>query len=372
MRIPGALGRVCLPILLAVAICAFGANILAAQESATQEVRINPGAADESAAAEAKLVYRHARPAKTPAGATLNQQDITAAHVAQARAANKAANSAAATATTGLRFPGDLTYLGGAVVVAAQSHAIYMLPNGNCAIRLCWGDPEGFLNDFSSSNFAHITDAYVGLAAGRRYTVGAHTSVNYKPTPKTAPLTDADIQKIVHAMAMKTGSGYGHIYHVFLPPGQDECFGPLDPAGQGACYSPDVPNNFFFCAYHSSVDFMDFVGHVLYTVEPYQNVPGCSVRPGTPGGSIFNSTANSLSHELIETITDPDGDGWINFSLVVLEFAEIGDECSFFTFAPYQGQLHGFFDPEVFTIGQHVWAVQPEYSNSQHACAISP
>jgi hypothetical protein len=270
-----------------------------------------------------------------------------------------------------LRFPGDLSYLGGAVVLAAQSHAIYMLPNGKCDIRLCWGSPEGFLNDFSISTFAHITDEYVGLAASHRYTVGTHANVSYKPTPKTAPLTDSDLQAVVHAMAAKTGTGYDHIYHVFLPPGQDECFGPLDPSGAGACYSPDVPNNFAFCAYHSSVDFMD-IGHVLYTVEPFQDVFGCSVPTGLPGGRIFNSTANSLSHELIETITDPDGDGWINFSLVVLAGAEIGDECSFFIIEPYLGQLHAFFDPEVFTIGQHVWAVQPEYSNSQHACAIAP
>jgi len=30
----------------------------------------------------------------------------------------------------------------------------------------------------------------------------------------------------------------------------------------------------FFCGYHSSADFKD-IGHVLYTVEPYQNVSGC-------------------------------------------------------------------------------------------------
>jgi hypothetical protein len=66
---------------------------------------------------------------------------------------------------------------------------------------------------------------------------------------------------------------------------------------------------FAFCAYHSSVQFKD-IGHVLYGVEPFQDVPGCSVRPGTPNGQLVDSTNNSLSHELFETISDPDGTAW--------------------------------------------------------------
>jgi hypothetical protein len=45
--------------------------------------------------------------------------------------------------------------------------------------------------------------------------------------------------------------------------------------------APDNNATFAFCAYHSSVDFSD-VGHVLYSVQPYQNVPLCQVQPGTP------------------------------------------------------------------------------------------
>ena len=107
---------------------------------------------------------------------------------------------------------------------------------------------------------------------------------------------------------------------------------------------------------------------MLYSVEPFQDVPGCSVRPGTPNGQLVDSTNNSLSHELFETISDPDGTAWINFSLVVLFQAEIGDECSFFTVIGAEA----FFDPSVFSIGSHLYAVQPEYSNSAHACAVGP
>lgn len=120
--------------------------------------------------------------------------------------------------------------------------------------------------------------------------------------------------------------------------------------------------DFFFCAYHSSVTFKG-VGHVLYTVEPFQN--GCQVRPGTPNGQLVDSTNNVLSHELIETITDPDGTAWWNSTNNGLFGEEIADECSFLT-------PDFFFDPTTFQVSSHVYATQPEYSNQDHACAIRP
>jgi hypothetical protein len=232
----------------------------------------------------------------------------------------------------------------------------------------CWGTPEAFLKDLAGSEFIHIVDPYTGLTTNNRYTLGKHAMISYKPTPKTAPLTDNDMLAVVHAVAAATGqSGYGHIYHVFLPPGQDECFTSTD----GTCYSPDVPDTFAFCGYHSSADFMD-IGHVLYTVEPFQDVAGCAVRPGTSNGQFGDSTYNTLSHETFETITDPDGTGWINFSSVILAGAEIGDECSFFKVVSTSKASQVFFDPSVFFIGIHRYGVQPEYANEEHACAVNP
>ena len=82
-----------------------------------------------------------------------------------------------------------------------------------------------------------------------------------------------DILSIVHAAATKLSvqSGYGNILHIFLPQGVDTCFD-LSPV----CYSPDNPPTFAFCGYHASVLFND-IGHILFTVQPYQNVPGCQV-----------------------------------------------------------------------------------------------
>jgi hypothetical protein len=351
-----------LPIVCAVLISAFGMGVARAQGAAQDEVRSGPTASDKAAADEATVVYRHAKPANTEAGATLKQKDIATGRVPSP------AGAAAATDDDQLRFPGDLTYNGGAVVRVAEQHPVFLLPNGKCPIATCWGNPEGFLRDQNISEFIHITDQYVGTTANNRYPVGRHTLMSYKPTPKTAPLTDADMMAIVHTVASASGqTGYAHIYHVFLPPGQDECF-----VMGGPCYSPDVPTTFVFCGYHSSVDFKD-IGHVLYSVEPFQNVAGCAVRPGTPNGQLVDSTNNVLSHETFETITDPDGTAWVNFTSVALTFAEIGDECSFFVVLPTSPTTFaGFFDPSVATIGNHRYAVQPEYANNEHACGSNP
>jgi len=145
----------------------------------------------------------------------------------------------------------------------------------------------------------------------------------------------------------------------------DVCF----TAAETQCYSPDNPSTFFYCGYHGSVDFQD-IGHVLYSVEPYDNVLGCSVYPNSPNGQLVDSQDNVLSHESFETITDPDGTAWINFSQVIMLGAEIGDECEFVTFlGPNQTP---YFNPPAFKIDGHKYAVQSEYSNDVHGCGTAP
>ena len=334
---------------------------------APRKIQLTP--ADVAAAKEATVVFRHAHPAKNAQGNALKRSEF--AKPGWRSGSHSAPHSAAAAAGQNdrERFPADLAYLGGAVLPFAQSHPIFLLPNGSCPVATCWGDPDSFLTDFADSELAHITDQYVAQHSGGRYALGDEFTVAYNPTPSTAPLTDTDIRAIVHAAALLSGeTGYGHIFHVFLPPGQDECF----TAAAKTCYSPDVPDSFAFCAYHNSVDFTD-VGHVLYSVQPFQNVDGCRLRPGTPNGQLIDSTNSTLSHELIEIITDPDGDAWLNFTNVLLAGEEIADECDFFVVLPISPTQAAIFgDPAVFRVGRHLYATQPEYSNSDHACRVAP
>jgi len=326
-----------------------------AQSSPPGELTIQATAADHAAATAANLRYRHAHSANNAAGQALR---------AQQTAEQMSSGNLSGGRQFGLiRYFGDVTYGGGQVVRSAVSHAIYLQPQtGNqCTIATCWGDPEGFLRDIGRSDFIHVVDQYIGLFGANRYTVGFHATVTY--TPQVSPLLDSDIQAMVHAVAAQNGaSGYGHIYHVFVPPGQDECFD----STFSVCYSPDNPAAFYYCSYHSSVDFPD-IGHVIYTLQAYQNVLGCQVQPGTINGMLVDTADDTLDHELIESITDPDGDAWTNTSSNDYRGLEIADECAFF-----DSQNIYYTEVPTFLIGAHPYAVQTVYSNEQHACSSAP
>jgi hypothetical protein len=275
------------------------------------------------------------------------------------------ASTNAAPNAGGLRFPGDLQYHGGPIVDYAQNHSIFLNPTAACPPNSCNGDPIGFLDDLGRSQFIHVTDQYVNTHASHRYTSGTNYAVtNYTPSAGSGqPFTNLDLALVAYSLAAGTGGfGYNHIYHLFLTPGQDVCFD----STLSVCYSPDNNNTWFFCAYHSAVH--DSAGNVaLYTVEPYQNVSGCSARPDGPNGQLADSTNNVLSHELIELITDPRGNAWWNQLDNGLFGQEIGDECSFLLFTP----TDVFFDPSVVRLNHKQYALQPEYSNSQHACSTN-
>ena len=112
----------------------------------------------------------------------------------------------------------------------------------------------------------------------------------------------------------------------------------------------------------------DSAGNIVYySAEPFQNVGGCSVQPGTPNGQLTDSTNNVLSHETFETITDPQGSAWWNSADNGLYGQEIGDECSFLFFTT----TSVYFGPSFVRLNGNRYAIQPEYSNAQHACSTS-
>jgi hypothetical protein len=327
--------------------------LMAASAVAQRQIGIQPGAADQAAAQAATRYNVHLDPTNTPASASLPKRS---------KSGGGNGNQTGPFQNGRPRAIGDVSYQGGSVVTAAQSHALYITNAAvNCTTPACWGDPEQFLQDLSGSDFIQITDQYTGNNKSNQYTVGAHAILNFPLPPR--PLIDLDMLAIVHAVASVTHqTGYNHIYHLFLPPGTDECFD----STFSVCYSPDKLNTFFFCAYHESVTFSD-IGHVLLTVEPFQNTPGCNLAPGSPNGELVDSTDSVLSHELFETITDPDGNAWWNTESNDLFGDEIADECSFIIFTP----LGVFFDPPAFKIGGATYAVQAEYNNSVHTCTTT-
>lgn len=344
--IPAFLRLVAGPLLSAVVIFSAASRVSAQESEASRKPTVvKTDASDRTEARQSSVVYRKAWAGHKTAA--LPQSKL----IVRAEGKHGDSSEGSGDSDNTVRYPGDLVYHGGAVLEFVQSHDVYLLPGGSCASASCYGDPERFLRALGKSEFMHVTDQYVGQHSSNRYTLGENFSLAFSVS--TTPLTDLDVQTIVHAVAKSSGeTGYGDIYHVFIPPGQDECF--------DSTFTVCASN--VFCAYHSSVDFTD-IGHVVYSVEPFADVPGCRVRPGTPNGTLTDSTNSVLSHELIEAITDPDGDAWWNNLDVGLFGEEIGDECSF-VLPP-----HYFFDPAIIRVRGHQYALQPEYDNSVHGCS---
>ena len=163
--------------------------------------------------------------------------------------------------------------------------------------------PATFLNDLNHDNFIRLMNEFVGSDVKGHFPAKELSTTATFAQPNTATLDD--ILGIVFSASSFTGAiGYSAIYHIFLPQGTDMCI------DAQTCYSPDNFDTFVFCAFHFSVDF-DADTHVLFTVEPYQFVPGCSIPGQTPHG-VIDATASTVSHEQMETMMDPDGDAWFN------------------------------------------------------------
>jgi hypothetical protein len=241
--------------------------------------------------------------------------------------------------------PFDLTFFGGPVLTTAMSYVVAVNCISPNTPATCWGtgdlSPTTFLRDLNRSDYIRLANEYIGVDALQKFPAGEMKTRMTFATPNRASMQE--VLNIVADAATRTGkTGYGVIYHVFLPQGTSMCI------AAGNCYSPSDPASWTFCAFHGSVN-LSPERHVLFTVQPYQGVDGCRLASQTPNG-LIDATASTLAHELFETITDPDLDGWSN----ALFGYEISDMC----FAFGSNRL----------LNGHQYFLQMEYSNKVHMC----
>jgi len=252
--------------------------------------------------------------------------------------------------------PAELTTLGGPVISTATQHNIYV----GCGVGKkgsCWGNPEKFEADLNNSDFIKVVDQYLGDSKTNRYPVASVGNCEYMPT--TTDLTDWDIQNFVQkCFGSPRGTGTS-LYHVFLAKGIDVCR-EFDDMTE-VCYSPPPDNRHYhaMCGYHSQTTSPNGKP-IYYTVEPYQAVNRCYGE----GSKIVDATANVLSHEMFEVITNPNVlTGWMTHHFLLGNPLltggpfEIGDLCAW----------------ELFNVnvGGTGYKTQQEYSNKWAACATS-
>ena len=289
--------------------------------------------------------------------------------------AGTAAAAAPAFAGPGF-YPDDLVQSSppGPVITDALVYNLFINCDGSCFVSTGYSDTPGkFLNRFFVSDFIHLLDQYTGTTQSGRYRGNGAIVEQY--AIQSAHLDDAtDIAAILHSAATNYGTGYNVIYNVFVPQGIDVC---ISTSTGLQCFSPNNPANWTFCAYHSYVDFPD-IGHVLYTVIPYpdqalisgglpmyvcdvgQTNPNSNTTP-TPNGVVADSVASFLDHELSEIITDPDLNAYLVQNSLADYLSEIGDVC-----------VNPGFLYMPFAVSGTPYYIQPEYSNTYHACATVP
>lgn len=325
-----------------------------------QDQRVTIPPADDLAAQQATSLNMFAQRSLTPAGRNAREADL--------RITDDSMGGDDAGPGGPTQFPADLSKFRatGPTLQTTTLHNIYINDPPSA-----WGDPVRFLNDLNHSELIHITDQYVGVEFNDRYPLGTSFSTTVTPAaafppsaanphPPTNIITFAQVIGVVHATASFAGTGLGHVFNVFIPPGDDTCF-----PGNLSCFSPDNPHTFAFCAYHSAVGFSD-IGVVLFTVEPETGVPGCASQQPSPNGIVADSVDSTLSHETFETITDPLGNAFRALGSLDLFGAEIGDVCQ-----PAGNNQAQFLVP-TFSVHGHPYAIQLEYSNLGHGCFSRP
>jgi hypothetical protein len=163
-------------------------------------------------------------------------------------------------------------------------------------------------------------------------------------------LTDGQLQAEVDAVAPTDQRGLTNLWFVLLPPNVDECI-TASACGTNA-----------FAGYHEEMDRAG--GLTIYAVSIDPIVEGIVGQGGDPEGNAdAEATLDTVAHETVEAITDPEGTGWLDPNGY-----EVGDKCEV---GPQIGNPLGYAangSPYDQVIGGHEYLIQEMWSNDDDGC----
>ncbi|MBV9513244.1 MAG: hypothetical protein JO280_04235, partial [Mycobacteriaceae bacterium] len=183
----------------------------------------------------------------------------------------------------------------------------------------------------------------------------------------TTCLTDAQIQTEIQNFVTRhhLPTDLSHEYYLLTPKGVESCFSNNPATNFDGC-SAGEPRPFRgFCAYHQNTA-------VSPTMVFYANMPFDADNPrcqdgNYPNGLISDGEINGgLSHEHMESVTDPiPNDAWTN-GAGALQGSEVGDQCNRVRGTPLGTAPNG--SPYNQVINGHFYWYQQEWSNLTHSC----
>jgi hypothetical protein len=270
-----------------------------------------------------------------------------------------------------------IPYLGGAVLHSSRVYLIFWQPTGSGLsfdpgyIQLV----DQFAQDVAAdshltTNVFALTGQYHDTRGPAAYSIAlAIPRIDSNPLPSsgcTEPteggpgwslcLTDAQIQQELDQV----------INTDHLPRGSHEVYVLLTPSGLGDCQDSTSsacalggPHN-GYCGYHSWTS-----SGIIYAVVPYNAVPGhCQSGNPRPNSSTADPALSTITHELVETVTDPYGNAWITSS---------GDEIADICLSNFGRAIAGAGGTQWNeTINGHHYWLQEVYGRLQGRCEPRP
>jgi hypothetical protein len=279
----------------------------------------------------------------------------------------------------------NLQYNGGPVMRNPVNYLIFWQPAGGYAPAFPAGYQAGIekyfnsiggtpyyniVTQFNDSSGATVPNsASLGAPSYTDTTTAAPSGCDGTPTGKTGatphcPLTDADIQNEVSVALAANPQwqqpGINVEYFVFTPNTVGECSGAdsKDPSKQD-CF--DINQGVgsdqvaAFCAYHSY-----FSSNTIYAYIPFASDGNCvgSATAQYPNGAAVDLAVSPVSHEMIESNTDPLINAWKGTGS---NSDEIGDKCAY---------IYGYVAPDGTNVvlNGNRFQIQEEFSNDVTAC----
>ena len=225
----------------------------------------------------------------------------------------------------------DLEDLGGAVIPDSTVYAIWWGQASRFPADAMSG-MDTFLSGLDGSRHLAVADQYSRQAGATRARFVGHL-METSPSPTHSPSTEEIVAKVCQVL--------------------DEARQVPSPTALYLVFTDGFPEQSNFCAWHDGGKCPD--GRRIRVAY----LPNMAKAPQCDAGDLFHcntfsaptrALANVTAHEVLEMITDPDGDGWLDRS-----GEEIADKCAW------------RFGSCV-TLGSTRWQVQKEWSNADHAC----
>jgi len=251
-----------------------------------------------------------------------------------------------------------LTYYGGPIMAFTENAIVLWGATGHSS-TLTSGLPD-FFSSFANAGNANTYDTALeyetqGLAGNQPLTLATRYLGSFTIAPSTTSTNLTDAQVAAELIA-QIASGA-------LPPPRVAFNGPVTeyyvmfPPTYRICLGTDCSNT-QFCAYHSNAAYLGTP--FTYTVLP-ESTPTNSGCGASSAGGGFGNLTSMTSHELVESVTDP----------------EVGSASAFVSPLAWYDQSNGEVadicngQQATLTLDTSTWTVQKQWSNAEAACIVS-